>query len=922
MANISVTSGARARPWLDRPLLPARERLVLLAARWEFWAYATLIVAGFALRVWDVGSRAMHHDESLHAYFAWKLFAGQGYGYDPLMHGPLQFEVVPLFYLLFGDNEASSRLLAVVLGTVLIGLPYLLRSYLTRPGALLAGAMLAISPSFVYFSRFIRDDIYLACFTLVMFIAIVRFLESYRPGWLYVLAASAALALASMEAAYLTFFIFGTFLIFAGVLEWLSRRPGPILTAMKNTSMDTWLTALSIFVVITIVCYSSFFTNPDGIWDRKHSFFLPGQEWTLHGLNPARRDILGGLFYWKAQHTVQRGNEPTFYYLLLLPLYEQLALIFGLAGMVYTCIRRSLATTFLVWWAVMAFGLYSWAGEKMPWLVIHVALPLILLAGLFLGSILRSARRPVGVGITLTAFLLAALETHSTFLLNYVDAANPTEMLIYVQTSQDVPNTVNELAALSQRVTHGPALPIGVDSTDVGGWPFTWYLRHFTNVTETTTFTGPACNGQPCSVLLMLGPEYDQYSGQLNRDYVVQKYRWNWWFPQDYMTWFPNHVGGPFDGSVAPPIGVGTRDDWKHVWDWLIYRRPFGDRGARWLYVLVKRNLVPDARYFVTQPSSAANAAQMQIPQMPSHYLGVLGSAAGPGALSGPRGIAPDGRGGLLVADTLNHRVVDYGPNGGVRAVIGGPGDASGQFAVKDSPQGVAAAPNGDIYVADTWHQRIQVFTSSGHPLRMWGEGQIGSGPAQFYGPRSLAVGQNGRVYVADTGNKRIQVFSASGRYVMTIGSAGAGAGQFNEPSAVSTGPHGDLYVADFWNRRIQVFSAGGTFIRSWPVPDWTVGSYDEPYLAVDRTSGNVVASDPQQRKILVFSPLGQSLGAVSSDRLVLPVGVAVLTGHKIAVGDPTGNHAVLLRINARSSVSRARTGMQPVKPMSTAIKP
>src|SRR5690242_19870648 len=53
--------------------------------------YAAILVAGFALRIWDVGSRAMHGDESVHAWLAWNLYSGAGYQYDPVYHGPLQF---------------------------------------------------------------------------------------------------------------------------------------------------------------------------------------------------------------------------------------------------------------------------------------------------------------------------------------------------------------------------------------------------------------------------------------------------------------------------------------------------------------------------------------------------------------------------------------------------------------------------------------------------------------------------------------------------------------------------------------------------------------------------------------------------------------------------------------------------------------
>ncbi|MGI8967707.1 MAG: flippase activity-associated protein Agl23, partial [Chloroflexota bacterium] len=256
MAQATMPRDTPSGGILDRSLAPSTQWIAALFARREMVAYSTVLVAGFLLRIWDVGNRAMHHDESLHAYYAWKLFVGQGYTYDPLMHGPLQFEVAPLFYLLFGASEFSARLLAVILGTMLIPLPFFLRHHLTRPGALLASLMLAVGPVFVYFSRFIRDDIYLACFALILFICVVRYLETNQHRFLYGGAAVLALAVASMEAAYLLIFIFGTFIGYQILREFLAEKEGPVLRAVRTTSLDAWLTAIALFVVIMVVLYS------------------------------------------------------------------------------------------------------------------------------------------------------------------------------------------------------------------------------------------------------------------------------------------------------------------------------------------------------------------------------------------------------------------------------------------------------------------------------------------------------------------------------------------------------------------------------------------------------------------------------------------------------------------------------------------
>lgn len=904
MANAVLTPSVERRSPLDRSLVPTWLRLSVLAEHWELIAFSLIFLIGFTLRIWDVGARALHHDESLHAYYSWLFYVGKGYSYDPLMHGPFQFEAVSLFYLLFGDNETSARLLAVVLGSGMLVVPYFMRRFLTTPGALVASAGLAISPVMVYFSRFIRDDIYLACFSLICFVCIVHYLERPRPSLLYTAAAAMALGIASMEAAYMTLFIFGSFLMFEALREWLGDRNGPVLSAVRATSLDTWLTALSIFVVLIVLLYSTFFTNPYGIWDPSHP--LTGAD----SIN--RKDILGGLTYWKAQHSVQRGGQPWFYYLLTLPLYEQVALFFGAAGIVYASIRRSLVSSFLVWWALLSFGLYSWAGEKMPWLTLHIALPLILLAGLFMGNVLQS-RRSWAIVVAGGLFTLCMLvQIHSTFVLNFVDGANPTEMMIYVQTSQDVPTVVHEIDQLSAKKFGGTQMPVGVDSTDVGGWPFTWYLRDFPNVTQSTTFNTPVCGGQFCPVLVMLGPEFDANSSYLLKHYVAQKYRWNWWFPEDYKVWFPEHwntfvneiEGKPTGGASALP----TAGELQSVWNWLLYRTPFGLRGERWMYFLVRRDLVPGSKYFATTaPGTSVTSPASTGPSLHSNLAASFGTGGALSAhLNGPRAVTTAPGGHLYVADTLNHRVVEYTANGGFIRAWGQPGTGHGQFSQRDSPQGLALGPDGLLYVADTWNQRIEVFTQSGKFVRQWGGGPIGSGNGQFYGPRSVAVGPNGEVYVADTGNERIQVFSHTGKFLFAFGSKGTAPGQFDEPSAVAIAPSGTVYVADYWNQRVQTFTPMGNSIVSWPVIDWQPQSYDEPYLAISPTNGDVFLADPAQQRVQEYTSKGALVGSITSPRFTLPIGIAVRSNGQLAVVDPTANQVSLLTV-ARHAVTKAQ---------------
>src|SRR3989454_10488840 len=208
---------------------PSREQILKWA---PFWA---VILLGAVLRFWALGDKPLHHDESLHAYFSLGLLHNiehwgwcinpppQGYScyaYTPLLHGPFQFHFIALVYRISqllgapdnGVNTTTVRILAATLGTVIVGLPYFLRDYLGKWGAWLACFLLAVSPSMVYFSRFAREDIYMACFTLLMVVGIARYVHTRKMRWLLITAAGFAFSYATKEATFLTVLVFGSFL--------------------------------------------------------------------------------------------------------------------------------------------------------------------------------------------------------------------------------------------------------------------------------------------------------------------------------------------------------------------------------------------------------------------------------------------------------------------------------------------------------------------------------------------------------------------------------------------------------------------------------------------------------------------------------------------------------------------------------------
>src|SRR5512139_20868 len=152
--SASVPVNERKMSWLDRPVLASVHLDV------EKTLYLVFIVLAILTRFWALGDRGMSHDESLHVYYSWNLFKGGGFSHTPLMHGPFLFHINALIYSLFGADDFTARISAALFGVALILLPWTLRRWLGRAGALVASFFFLISPMIWYHARYIRNESY------------------------------------------------------------------------------------------------------------------------------------------------------------------------------------------------------------------------------------------------------------------------------------------------------------------------------------------------------------------------------------------------------------------------------------------------------------------------------------------------------------------------------------------------------------------------------------------------------------------------------------------------------------------------------------------------------------------------------------------------------------------------------------------
>ena len=126
---------------------------------------------------------------------------------------------------------------------------------------------------------------------------------------------------------------------------------------------------------------------------------------------------------------------------------------------------------------------------------------------------------------------------------------------------------------------------------------------------------------------------------------------------------------------------------------------------------------------------------------------------------------------------------------------------------------GVAVDGEGNILVADSNNSCIRKFTENGDCLTI--VGTFGKRFLQFSEPRFIGFNViNDKVYVADSGNHRIQILNSDLTFLSAFGKEGCGKGQFKGVRGIGFDSIGNIYVVDYYNHRIQVFTAEGYFLR------------------------------------------------------------------------------------------------------------
>lgn len=279
---------------------------------------------------------------------------------------------------------------------------------------------------------------------------------------------------------------------------------------------------------------------------------------------------------------------------------------------------------------------------------------------------------------------------------------------------------------------------------------------------------------------------------------------------------------------------------------------------------------------------------------------GIISTVAGNGiqSYSGDGGAATSAEliyvGALAVDKYRNLYFTDYDrirkvdSNGIISTIAGNAsngysGDGgSALLAELNDPYGITTDASGNIYIADTYNNRIRKVDTNGIITTVVGNGTPGySGDggnaliAELWDPRGIVFDTYGNLYITDCYNNRIRKVDTKG-IITTVAGTGiegyngdgmsAVSAQLAEPETIAVDSSGNLYIADVSNERIRMINKNG--IISTIAGNGLYGyngdginahsaEFEAPFgIALD-TLGNLYIADHLNNRIRMISTIG-----------------------------------------------------------------
>lgn len=511
--------------------------------RHDFWYYAVvaaLAVLAIVPRFVVLEERPLHHDEAQHAWYGYSSMRDGHYTHSPILHGPSLILTTGLVYKALGDSIGVGRgmvaafsLIAMLAAAALWPRRYRWWFF----------PLIVTSPYLLYYSRFLRNELIFCAFVLVGVIGFARSMRgrslAKRAAWGMLGPAPIVALLAWKENAI---FVMASGVVFGAVwlvahLFWAratrTRRlrrvrawHAPFVTPEAMATFAGWLAGVAVGMAYVIFIYG--ITAQKGTFAPLVNIHQSIQYWAgqqsehrisgtlyyhlpimltyelpillmlavgliLDAVRAPRRStvyllaIAGWLVLWSIWHGMSPlpwplGGFEKFLHIqepgvpmLVLGLWIVPLLVWSILALK----EHMLLGSWMAFWAACSIFQYSVAGEKVPWLGVHIVLPVYMALGWVWAPILRRSGGGLRAAAIVAMVCATALAVRNDYYLIGPRAADPVERMVYNHTTVEYDHMCREWLSRWQRQEAERRLSDRrVDLVGDLGWPGVWYFRH------------------------------------------------------------------------------------------------------------------------------------------------------------------------------------------------------------------------------------------------------------------------------------------------------------------------------------------------------------------------------------------------------------------------------------------------------------
>ncbi len=443
--------------------------------------FLVALLLGITLRLPQLQQRPIHTDEAVNAVKFGQLLEENFYQYNPKeYHGPTlyYFTLVPAWLNGIDEfedlGEVTLRIVPVFFGLLLILMSLLLLDGLGRPATVIAAGLTAISPAFVFYSRYYIHEILLVFFAFGIIVCGYRYTRSKNIKWALLTGMFLGLCHATKETCIIAF---GSMLLaLLLTLTMQHKEMGSIWNVRKSIKPNHLIAAIVTAVIVSVLLYSSFLTNPSGIPDSLRAYAL----------------------YFSRASEHQLHIHPWYYYLKTLIYFrvagggawsEALIVLLAAVGFIVAMLRKPLLSTnfhllrFIAFYTAIMTVLYSVIPYKTPWCMLGFLHGMILLAAVGVVAIVKLVPN-ILVRVLISLVLVAgaghlAWQGYLASYKFYADTCNP---YVYSHTGSDVFKITRRMEEIARVHPDGYKMSVQVICPEGDYWPLPWYLRLFSNV--------------------------------------------------------------------------------------------------------------------------------------------------------------------------------------------------------------------------------------------------------------------------------------------------------------------------------------------------------------------------------------------------------------------------------------------------------